>query len=57
MSRSSSPPAPRRSVARRWLDRVRPADLVTRFASHTEFILADDYTPVDTLLRPALDDR
>lgn len=34
-----------------------PPDLVTRFASRTDLVLTDDYTPVDTLLRPALDER
>lgn len=34
-----------------------PTALATRFAARTDLILTDDYAPVDTLLRPALDDR
>jgi spermidine synthase len=34
-----------------------PADLAARFASRTDQILTDDYAPVDTLLRAALDER
>jgi spermidine synthase len=34
-----------------------PEALAARFASRTDLILTDDYTPVDTLLRAALDER